>query len=62
LAFCVKRVVNDKFALEDFMVAQPEGAETGGDPAQTLSSWMRVARMRVSSSNDFAEQNERWIG
>src|SRR5262249_38943846 len=44
------------------MIAQSECTEATGDPAQTLSSRMRIVGVRVSRSNDFAEQSERWIG
>jgi hypothetical protein len=54
-AFCVERIVNDKFAFEDFMIAQSECAEATRDPAQSFSSWMRIAWVRISRPNDFAE-------
>jgi hypothetical protein len=37
------------------MIAQPERAEAGGNPAQTFPNWMRVLRVRISRSNNFAE-------
>ena len=61
-AFCVKRIVNDKFAFENFVIAQSESAEAAGDPAQTFSGWMRIGRMRISRANNLAQQNERRIG
>ncbi len=44
------------------MVAQPERAETAGDPAQTFSGCMRIVRVRVGRANDFPQQNERGFG
>jgi len=44
------------------LVAQPERAETAGDPAETFSGCMRIIRVRVGRANDFPKQNERWIG
>jgi REP element-mobilizing transposase RayT len=32
-ALCIKRIVNNELALENFMIAQPECAETASDPA-----------------------------
>jgi len=43
------------------MIAQPQRSEPAGDPAQTFSGYMRIARVRVGSSDDFAQQNERRI-
>ena len=44
-AFCVERIVNDKFAFENFVIAQCKAAEATGNPAQTFSKWMRVDGM-----------------
>jgi transporter family protein len=44
------------------VIAQSEGAEAAGDPAQTFSGWMRIGGTRVSRAHNLAQQNERWIG
>src|SRR5207244_2515288 len=61
-AFRVERIVNDKFPRENFVIAQPERAETAGDPAQAFAGWMRIARVRIGSPHNFAEQKESWVG
>src|ERR1700682_6110612 len=61
-AFGVKCVVNDEFALENFVIAQPELAEAPGNPAQPFTSCMWIARMRIGRAHNFAQQNERGIG
>src|SRR5438105_2697321 len=57
-AFCVKRIVHDKFPFEDFMIAKPEGAKTASVPAQTFSGRMRIGRMRISRAHNLTQQNE----
>src|SRR5207237_5151717 len=52
----------DKLALQNFVIAQAERAETAGDPAQAFAGWMRIARVRIGSPHNFAEQKESWIG
>src|SRR5881397_1317381 len=47
---------------ENFVIAQFEGAEAAGDPAQTFSGGMRIGGTRISRTHNLAQQNERWIG
>src|SRR5207247_1147389 len=61
-AFCVKRIVNDKFAFENLVVAQSESTEATSNPAQTFSGRMRIGGMRISRAYNFAEQDERRVG
>jgi hypothetical protein len=61
LALSIKRVVNDKFSLKNFVIAQLECAEAMCDPAKTLVGRMRIARMRVRCTHDLAEQKKRRI-
>src|SRR5256885_3367107 len=46
-ALSVERVVKDKFALENLVIAHTKLAEAVCDPAQTFARGMRVARMRI---------------
>jgi len=54
-AFCVERVVNNEFAVEDFMIAQPQCTEAAGNPAQPFARWMRITRARIGCADNFAE-------
>ncbi len=60
--FCVECLVNNKFAFENFVIAQSERSEAAGNPAQTFSGRMRVGGMRISRAYNLAQQNERRIG
>lgn len=60
-AFRVKRVVDDELALENLMICQAKLTETGRDPAQTFSSGMWLARIRIGGSYNFAKQKKRGI-
>src|SRR6266550_8168271 len=57
-AFSVKGVVNDKFAFENFMIAQTERAETMRNPAQTFAGGMGIGRMRVRGLHDLTQQKQ----
>jgi hypothetical protein len=61
-ALGIQRVINNKFAFENFVVGEPERSEATGNPAQTFSGRMRIRRMRISRAYNLAQQNERWIG
>src|SRR6266403_268327 len=60
LAFAlgIQRVINNKFAFENFVISQSECSEAAGDPAQTFSSWVRIRRMRISRAYNLAQQSE----
>jgi hypothetical protein len=47
LAFAlgIQRIVNDELAAENFLIAQSQCAKAPGDPAKTLSCWMRIMRV-----------------
>ena len=62
LALGVKRVVANGLAREDFRVAEAERAETGGDPAQTLTGRVRLGGMRIGGPDDLTQEREGWIG
>src|SRR5206468_12463107 len=51
-----------ELAFENVVIAQSEGAESAGDPAQAFSCWMRLGRMRISRAHNLTQQNEPWIG
>lgn len=61
-AFRIERVVDDTFALENFMIAQSEFAEAARDPAQSFTGGVWLARVRIGRAHNFSEQHERWIG
>src|SRR5688572_17009361 len=58
----MERVINNKLALQDFVVAQTERAEAECNPAQTFTRWMRIRRMRVGGADDFTKKHERAVG
>ena len=57
-ALSIQRIVNHKFALENFVIAQTELAKAMRDPAQTFSGGMRTAWMRIGRAHNFAQQNK----
>src|SRR5213082_2627968 len=61
-AFCVERIVNDKFPFENFMIGQSDYAKTASDPAQTFPGRMRIGGMRISRAHNLTQQNECRIG
>src|SRR5882762_2369797 len=60
LAFAlgIQRVINDKFAFENFAVGEPERSEAAGDPAQSFSGGMRIRRVRISRPYNLAQQSQ----
>src|SRR2546430_17269141 len=60
-ALSVQGVVNHKFALENFVIAQTELAKAMRDPAQTFSGGMRIVWLRIGRAHNFAQQNKRRI-
>src|SRR5712671_6522239 len=57
-ALSIQRIINNKFAFENFVVGKPEPAEAAGDPAQTFSSRMRIGGMRISRPYNLAQQSQ----
>ena len=57
-AFGVKRVVNDEFALKNFVIGQPECSETGCDPTQPFASRVRIGWTRIGRAHNFTEQKQ----
>jgi hypothetical protein len=55
LTFSVKRVVNDKLALENFVIAQAKPAKAVREPAQTFARGMWIAWMRIRRTHYLAK-------
>src|SRR2546421_12511037 len=58
-AFGIKRVVNNKLALKNLMIRQPECPKATRDPTQTFTSRMRIGWMRISRADNFAQKQQR---
>jgi hypothetical protein len=61
-AFREECLVDDEFALENFVIGQTKLSEPAGNPAQAFSGGMRFGRAGISGSDNFAEQNQRGLG
>src|SRR5260221_7454258 len=61
-ALGIERVVDDEFFLQDLAVAQPKGAESVSDPAESFAGRMRLPGSRVSRTHNLRQQCQRRVG
>ena len=54
----VQSVVDDKFPLENLVIAQTESPESRSNPAETFSCRMRIVRMRIGRTDNLTEKDQ----
>src|SRR4029077_7936659 len=58
----VQGVVDDKFPLENLVIAQTESPESRSNPAKTFSCRMRIVRMRIGRTDNLTEKDQGRVG